>query len=88
MNLEWIGKPFRKKPIQKSKKTVKISEIAACEQKTLPRKRTFVQTPFAHSNSQLERKNFTQQNHLLVRSTSCLGDQNCYSIDFKNHENV
>ena len=37
-------------PIQKLQKNSKNqSEIAACEQKPLVRKRTSVQTPFSHS---------------------------------------
>ena len=36
-----LGKPFRKKPIQKIQKTVKISEIAACEQKSTTEKPNF-----------------------------------------------
>ena len=51
--------------IQKiEKKTIKNrSEIAACEQKPLPRKRIFVQTPYSPSTLKLERKNFKPQNH-------------------------
>ena len=71
MNLE---KPFRKNPIQKIEKSTRNqSEIAACEQKPLARKRIFVQTPFSSSTLKLERKNFTPQNHLLFRSASCFG---------------
>ena len=54
---------LEKNSIRKIKKTVKISEIAACEQKT----------PFSHSTLKLERKNFKPQNHSLFRSTSCFG---------------
>ena len=37
-----LGKPFRKKnPIQKIEKTVKISEIATCEQKTTSEEANF-----------------------------------------------
>ena len=45
-----MQKPFRKNPIQKiEKKNKNQIEIDACEQKTPPRKRIFVQTPFSHS---------------------------------------
>ena len=65
---------LEKNPIQKIEKNSKNqSEIAACEQKTLARKRIFVQTPFSHSTLNLERKNFTLQNHSLFCSTSCFG---------------
>ena len=42
MSCEWIGKPFRKNPIQKIEKTQKNqSAIAACEQKTTTEKPNF-----------------------------------------------
>ena len=60
--------------IQSNKsKSKNQSEIAACEQKPLARKRIFVQTPFSHSALKLEQKNFTPQNHSLFRSISCFG---------------
>ena len=70
-----LEKPIRKKnPIQKSKKNSNNqSEIAACEQKPIARKQIFVQTPFSHSTLNLERNNFTPQNQLRFRSTSCFG---------------
>ena len=69
-----LEKPFRKKSDPKNRKNSKNqSEIAACEQKPLARKRIFVQTPFSHSTLNLEQKNFTPQNHSLFRSTSCFG---------------
>ena len=56
-----LEKPFRKNPIQKSKKKpVRIK-------KPLERKRIFVQTPFSHSTLKLERKNFTLQNLQTTR---------------------
>ena len=68
-----LEKPFRKKTDPKNRKNTKNqSEIAACEQ-PLARKRIFVQTPFSHSTLNLERKNFTPQNHSLFRSISCFG---------------
>ena len=51
------------------------------------RKRIFVQTPFSHSILNLERKNFTPQNHSLFRTISCFGVE-LLQFDFKNHENV
>ena len=69
-----LEKPFRKNPIPKIEKTVKIKlKLPHVNKKPLARKRIFVQTPFSHSTSNLERKNFTPQNHLLFRSTSCFG---------------
>ena len=45
-----LGKPFRKKSDPKNRKKSKNqSEIAACEQLNIARKRNFVQTPFSHS---------------------------------------
>ena len=69
-----LEKPLRKKSDPKNRKNSKNqSEIAACEQKRLARKRIFVQTPFSHSTLNLEQKNFTPQNHSLFRSTSYFG---------------
>ena len=69
-----LEKPFRNKSDPKNRKNSKNqSEIAACEQKPLARKRTFVQTPFSHSTLKLEQKHFAPQNHSLYRSTSCFG---------------
>ena len=65
---------LEKNPIQKNEKNSKNqSEIAACEQKPLPRNRIFVQTPLSHSTLKLERKKFTPRNHSLFRSISCFG---------------
>ena len=61
-------------PIQKIEKTVKNKlKLPHVNKKPLARKRIFVQTPFSHSTLNLERENFTPQNHLLFRSTSCFG---------------
>ena len=69
-----LGKPFRKNPIQKIEKTVKIKvKLPHVNKKPLARKRIFVQTPFSHSTLNLKRKNFTLQNHSLFRSNSCCG---------------
>ena len=69
--MDGLGKPLRKKQIQKSEKNSKNpSEIAAREQKTAG-KRIFVRTPFSHSTLKLEQK-ITPQN-TLFRSTSCSG---------------
>ena len=69
-----LGKQFRKKFYPKNWKNIKNqSEIAACEQKPLARKRIFVQTPLSHSILKLEQKIFTPQNYPLFRSTSCFG---------------
>ena len=68
-----LEKPFRKKSDPKNRKNTKNqSENAACD-KPLARKRIFVQTPFSHSTLNLERKNFTPQDHSLFRSISCFG---------------
>ena len=68
-----LRKLFRKKSDPKKGNSKNQSEIAAYEQKPLARNRTFVQTPFSHSTLNLERKNFTPQNHSLFCSTSCFG---------------
>ena len=69
-----LEQPFRKKSDPKNRKNSKNqSEIAACEQKPLARKRIFVQTPFSHSNLKFQRKTIKPQNHSLFRSTSCFG---------------
>ena len=67
-----LSKTIRSK---KSKKGKNQSEIATCEQKPQARKRIFTQTPL-----KLEQKNFTSQNHWLLRFTSCFGvTKNHYS---------
>ena len=70
-----LEKPFTKKSDpKKNEKTVKIKvKLQHVNKKPLARKRIFVQTPFSHSTLNLERKNFTPQNHSLFRSTSCFG---------------
>ena len=51
---------------KKSEKTVKIKvKLPHVNKKPLARKRIFVQTPFSHSTLNLERKNFTLQNHSI-----------------------
>ena len=58
-------------PKNRDKKTVKIKlKLPHVNKKPLARKPIFVQTPFSHSTLNLERKNFTPQNHSLFRSTS------------------
>ena len=75
-----LGKPFRKKSDPKNRKNSKNqSEIAACEQKTTTEKPDFVQTPFSHSASNLERKKFTPQKHSLSLHFLFRRDQNHYS---------
>ena len=75
-----LGEPFRKKSDPKKQKNSKNqSEIAACEQKPLPRNRILVQTPFSHSTLKLEQKNHAPKPlafslHFLFRR-----DQNHYS---------
>ena len=62
-----LGKTILKKsyPKKLKKKTVNKNPLA--------RKRIFVQTPFSHSTLKLERKKFTPQKKLLLRSISCFG---------------
>ena len=75
-----LGKPFRRKSAPKNEKTVKIKvKLPHVNKKPLARKRIFVQTPFSHSSLNLERKNFTPQNHSLFLSTLFRRDQNHYS---------
>ena len=85
-----LGKPLRKKSNPKNRKISKIRvKLPHVNKKTVARKRIFVQTPFSHSILKLGRKNFTPQNHLLFRSTSCFGvTKSPLQFDFKNHENV
>ena len=85
-----LGKPFRKKSDPKKLKTVKIKvKLPDVNKKPLARKRIFVQTPFSHSTLNLERKNFTPQNHSLFRSTSYFGVTKITTpISLQNHENV
>ena len=66
---------WEKNPIKKiEKETVKIKvKWPHVNKKSLARKRIFVQKPFSHSTSKLERKNITQQNHSLFRSISSFG---------------
>ena len=76
MTYEWIGENYIKKsyPKKLKKKTVKIKvKLPHVNKNPLARKRIFVQTPFSHSTLKLERKNFTPQNQLLLRSISCFG---------------
>ena len=54
MDWKTIKKKIRTK---KSKNSKNQSETAACEKKSLARKRKIVQTPFSHSTLKLERKN-------------------------------
>ena len=57
-----MGKPFRKKPIQKIEKARKITaKMTHVNKKTLARKRIFVQTLFFHSPLKLERKNLRRK---------------------------
>ena len=52
-----MGKLFRKNPIQKIEKTLKIRvKLPLVNKKPLPRNRIFVQAPFSHSTLKLERK--------------------------------
>ena len=69
--MDW-EKRLEKKSIQELKrKTVKTKmKLTHVNKKPLARKRNFVQTAFSHSSINLERKNFTPQNHSLFRSTS------------------
>ena len=65
---------LEKNRIQKMDKTVKIKvQWPHMNKKPLARKRIFVQTPFSQSTLKFDRKNFTHQNHSLLRSTSSFG---------------
>ena len=69
MNYECSGKTIKKNPIQKIEITQNQTQIAACIQKITSNKANFcLNTVFSRSQ-----KNFTPQNHLLFRSTSCFG---------------
>ena len=59
-----LEKPFRKKSDPKNRKKSKNqSEIAACEQKTPSEKANFCSNTVFSLYLNLERKNFTPQNH-------------------------
>ena len=69
-----LEKPFRKKSDPKNRKNSKNqSEIAACEQKTTTDKANFLFKHRILTTLNIERKNFTPQNHSLFRSISCFG---------------
>ena len=73
-----LGKPFRKKPIQKLEKKIKV-KLPHMNKKSLVRKQNFVRTPFSHSTLKLEQKNSRRKTtrfslHFLFRR-----DQNHYS---------
>ena len=69
-----LGKPLRKKSDPKNRKnSKKKSGIAACEQNTTSEKANFCSNTVFSSTLNLERKNFTHQDHSLFRSTSCFG---------------
>ena len=71
--MDWENN-VEKNPTQKIDKTVKIKvQLPHVNKKPLGRKRIFVQTPFSHSTLNLERKNFSPQNHSPFCSTSCFG---------------
>ena len=74
---------------RKLKNSKNQSEIAACEQKTIARKRIFVQTPFSHSTLKLERKKFTTRTiRFFAPLPVSARPKSPLQIDFKNHENV
>ena len=55
-----LGKPFKKNPIQKIERTVKIKvKLPHVNKKPPERKRNFVHTPFSHATLKLEQKNHT-----------------------------
>ena len=58
---------------KKWKNSKNQSENAACEQKSVARKRIFVQTPMSYSTWIFQWKHFKPQNHSLFRSISCSG---------------
>ena len=56
------------KKLKKLKTKLKLPHV---NKKPLPRERTLVQTPFSNSTLNLDRKNYTPQNHSLLCSISC-----------------
>ena len=83
-----LGKTFRKNPIEKIEKTVKIKmKLPHVNKKSLARKRIFVQTPFSYITLKLERKIFMSDvaflHHFLFRRPKSL-----LQFYLKNHENV
>ena len=81
-------KLFLKKIRSKNWKNSKNqTEIAACEQKPLARKRIFVQKPFSHY-FKIRAKNFTPQIISLFAPFPVSAWPKPVQFDFKNHENV
>ena len=85
-----LGEPFRKKSDPKKRKNSKNqSEIAACEQKPLPRNRILVQTPFSHSTLKLEqKKSRPKTTRFFAPFPVSAWPKSLLQFDFKNHENV
>ena len=70
MNFEWIGKTISKK-VRSKKNNKNQSEIAACDHKTTSEKAKFCSNADFSLLFKIRVKNFTLQNHSLLRSTSC-----------------
>ena len=84
-----LGKPFRKKPIQKIQKTVKISEIAACEQKTTTEKPNFCSNTVFSLNFKIRVKNSRHKTtRFFAPFPVSAWPKSLLQFDFKNHENV
>ena len=84
-----LEKPFRKKSDPKNRKNSKNqSEIAACEQKTLPIKRIFVQTPYSHSTLKLDQISRRKTTRFFAPFPVSAWPKSLLQFDFKNHENV
>ena len=77
---EWIGKRFRKESDPKNKKkTVKVSEIAACEQKTTSEKANFCSNTVFSLYFKLRAKKFHAAKPLAFSLHFFWHDQNHYS---------
>ena len=78
--MEWEHQ-IEKKANKKYKTLAKIEvKLPQLNKKSQSIRRTFVQTPFSHSNLKLQSKSFTAVNNWLFRSASCRG----VKISWKN----
>ena len=84
-----MGKPFRKKPDPKKRKNSKNQrEIGACEQQTTSEKANFCSNTVFSLYFKIRAKNSRRKTLAFSLYFLFRHDQNNYSNDFKNHENV
>ena len=87
--MDWENHLEKKSDPKKRKNSENQREIAACEQKQLPRNRILVQTPFSHSTLKLEQKNSRPKTTpFFAPFPVSAWPKSLLQFDFKNHENV